>query len=122
MTLYERIGGEEGIEAVVSAFYERVFADPTLRPFFDGVHADKLTAMQREFFSAALGGPVQYSGASLRSAHANRGITSRELTLFTDHLFEALIGTDLDRNDASAIVSRIATSTEDIIGGVSEDG
>ncbi len=57
-SLYDRIGGEEAIEALIVVFYRRVFADPELSPFFEGVPRDRLQAMQHEFFSAALDGPI----------------------------------------------------------------
>jgi hemoglobin len=122
MDLYERIGGQPGIEAVIGAFYEKVFADDELRPFFENVDVDKLTAMQREFFSAALGGPSEYSSSTVREAHAGRGISVRHLTAFTDRLFETLLDQKVSRTDATGIVNRIATYSEDIVGGVSEDG
>jgi hemoglobin len=33
-TLFERIGGEQKIAEVVDDFYDRVLADPELKPFF----------------------------------------------------------------------------------------
>lgn len=116
------MGGDEGVEATVAAFYERVFADPTLRPFFDDVSLEKLMSMQREFFAAALGGPVEYSGMSLRTAHDRLAITSRELSLFTEHLLATLECTELGRTAVTTIVSRIALFGEDLLHDVSEDG
>ena len=36
-SLYDRIGGSEGIKNMVATFYSKVVADPALRPFFDHV-------------------------------------------------------------------------------------
>ena len=33
-TLFERVGGVPAIKAAVDLFYEKVLADPTLKPFF----------------------------------------------------------------------------------------
>ena len=64
-TLFERVGGEQTIAEVVYNFYERVLADPELKPFFKNTSMDKLRRMQREFFSAALDGPIKYTGKPL---------------------------------------------------------
>jgi hemoglobin len=69
-TIYQRIGGEAAISAAVDRFYERVLADPTLSHFFSGVSMARLKAHQFAFLSQALGGPKQYSGASMRDAHS----------------------------------------------------
>ena len=121
-TLYEQIGGQQPIDDCVTAFYEKVLADPKLRPFFDGVSVEKLLNMQREFFTAALGGPVTYSGMSLRGAHERLNITTAELSLFTDHLLATLEDSNLSRTVVDAIVNRIATYSEDIVGETAVDG
>ncbi len=69
-TLYQRVGGEAAIQAAVDRFYERVLADPALSHFFTGVNMSRLKAHQFAFLSQALGGPKQYSGASMRDAHS----------------------------------------------------
>ena len=33
-TLFERVGGEETIRELIHVFYDRVIADPDLKPFF----------------------------------------------------------------------------------------
>jgi hemoglobin len=35
-SLYSEIGGQETIDKLVAAFYPRVYADPELRPLFEG--------------------------------------------------------------------------------------
>jgi hemoglobin len=57
-TLFERVGGEQTIRELIHEFYDRVVADPELKPFFINTSMDKLRRMQREFFSAALDGPI----------------------------------------------------------------
>src|SRR6201998_3956249 len=65
-TIYEAIGGEPALVAVVDDFYVRVLADPQLARFFAGANMPRLKGRQVEFFAAALGGPDAYQGASLR--------------------------------------------------------
>jgi hemoglobin len=121
-TLYERIGGERAITAVVEAFYGRVLADPLLAPFFAGIETDRLRRMQREFFAAALGGPIRYSGRPLHVVHAGLGIGTRHLARFLDHLTAALADHDLSERDRYDIYSRIHKYADDITGGTAIDG
>ena len=74
-TLFERIGGKHVIATLIHEFYDRVVADPELKPFFTETSMDKLRRMQRQFFSAALDGPITYTGKPLGHIHHGRGIS-----------------------------------------------
>ena len=121
-TLYERIGGREGIDKMVVAFYNRVLSDSELAPFFKDVEADKLRDMQREFFGAALGGDIDYGGQPLRQVHHGHSIERRHFARFVDHLLETLRDQGMEEEDVSAIIARVNTYSDDIIGGHGVDG
>lgn len=121
-TLYDRLGGEEAIAAVIDVFYRRVFADPRLSPFFEGVPLERLQTMQREFFAAALDGPIRYTGRPLREVHAELGIKPAHLARFLEHLMETLADREIGERDRYEIYSRINTYADDITGSTSVDG
>lgn len=121
-TLYDRLGGEAVLESVVYDFYKRVFADPLLAPFFEGIEPERLQRMQREFFAAALDGPVGYSGRPLNEVHAGLGIKARHLARFLEHLLATLSDRDLTEHDRYDIYSRINTYANDITGSTTVDG
>lgn len=120
-TLYERIGGEAALENLVREFYDRVLADQVLAPFFEHVDTSKLKAMQKEFFSEALGGPLFYTGRSMREVHAGKGIRKSHLALFTGHLMDTLENhkdrLTLTKADIHSVYSRIALEADEISGG-----
>jgi len=121
-TLYERIGGQPAVGELIDRFYAKVVADPQLAPFFAHTALDKLRAMQREFFAAALDGPQDYSGLSLAQAHAGRGISSNDFSRYVSHLLETLNELGLPQRDIMAVVDRIATYAGDITGQANEAG
>lgn len=121
-TLYERVGGAEAVAALVERFYERVLADPDLQPFFARADTKRLRAMQREFFSVALGGPVTYFGRPLAYAHRGRGIERRHLQRFTEHLLATLEDRGLGERDVHDVIERINVYSSDILGGHGTSG
>lgn len=121
-SLYERVGGEAGVGSLVDAFYRRVLGDPELAPFFEKTPMDKLRTMQREFFAAALGGPLAYTGRTMSEVHAGRGIKTRHIARFVDHLMETLRDLPVDEQDAYDVVSRINTWADEITGESTVDG
>lgn len=88
--LYETLGGESGLRAVVEVFYSRVTADADLAPFFAGIDLDRLRAHQRSFLTSALGGPELFTGRPLEHAHAGLGISDAHFDRLVDHLASTL--------------------------------
>lgn len=125
-SLYEQIGGENGVESLVGVFYERVLADASIGHFFEHVPMERLKTMQKEFFSEALGGPLHYTGRSLRQVHAGFKIKKAHLRRFTEILLETLEAEEeelgLDRAKIDAIYSRIAIEADRVTNDISESG
>jgi truncated hemoglobin YjbI len=69
-SLYDEIGGEEGLRRVLRTLYDRLFDDPMIGFFFAGKDKEKLIEHQLWFTARFLGGPSRYEGRSLPDAHA----------------------------------------------------
>jgi hemoglobin len=121
-TLFERVGGEQAIAELINEFYDRVLTDPELMPFFKDTAVDKLRRMQREFFSAALDGPITYTGRPLSHVHHGRGITKHHLARYVDHLIDTLRSRDITDQDVNDIISRISTYAGEITGDIGSVG
>ncbi len=121
-TLYDQIGGEAVIDKLISTFYSRVLSDPMLQPFFEHTSIEKLTKMQKSFFSIALGGPVPETEIRLYEAHRDRGIERRHLTRFTEHLIATLREIGIEERAAIRVYERIATYADEVLGDSSVDG
>ena len=114
-SLFDRVGGDAGVEQLVGRFYTRVLGDPALSPYFANVAMDKLRRMQCEFFCAALGGPIRYSGRPIIHAHQGHGIRREHFQAFVEHLFDTLKDYKLDDDERYAIIARINTYADDVI-------
>jgi hemoglobin len=114
-TIYEAIGGDTALVTVVDDFYGRVLADPDLAGFFAGTNMTRLKGRQVEFFAAALGGPVPYTGASMRDAHRGRAIAQRHFDLVAGHLIAALVTAGVPDATVSQIVAAVAPLAGQIV-------
>ena len=121
-TLFERVGGEQAISDLIHEFYDRVLADLELKPFFKDVSVDKLRRMQREFFSAALDGPISYTGRPLSHVHHGRGITKHHFALYVGHLIDTLQDHGINEQDEQEIIGRISNYADEITGDVGSAG
>ena len=125
-SLFKRVGGEAGIEKLVGAFYERVLGDEVLAPFFKQAPMEHLKTMQKELFSEALGGPLFYTGHSLRQVHAGKGIEHVHVQRFIGHLLKTLEAEredlEITEQEVKDIYSRIAIETDRVTDDVAESG
>ena len=114
-SIYDSIGGEPALVAVVDDLYRRVTADPELAGFFAGTNMAKLKGRQVEFFAGALGGPQTYTGATMREAHRGRGIGQEHFNLVAGHLIAALGAADVPDKTINDITGLLGPLAEDIV-------
>jgi hemoglobin len=115
-SVYEQLGGLDVIGMVVDEFYGRVLADDILSPLFAGKDLPELKRHQTRFISYALGGPNQYTGLSMRKAHAGLGITAVEFTAVAGHLRSSLETFAVPDGTIDEIITHVASLQGDVIG------
>jgi hemoglobin len=121
-TPYERIGGDQAVETIITAFYQKVIADPELATFFANTDIHRLLAMQREYVTIALGGPGAVSPNGLRDAHAGRGIRGRHFVRFLELFMETIREQGLSEQDIDRVLDRMAIASTDVLDTSTEDG
>lgn len=102
-TIYEEIGRQETIDKLVNAFYPRVYADPELRPLFEG-EMEEIKRKQRMFLPQFLGGPALYSQEfgppAMRGRHLPFEVTPRRAACWLRCMKEAFEEIGLDQQPA----------------------
>ncbi len=117
--LYDKVGGMSSIDAAVELFYERILEDESLKDFFADVDMDRLQGMQRAFVALALGGPDEYEGRDLRSAHAHlvdKGLNEDHFNSVLQHFGAALKELDVSDQLIGSIAERVASVKNDVLG------
>jgi hemoglobin len=114
-SIYDAIGGEDAIVAVVDDFYVRVLDDPQLAPYFEGTRLNALKGKQVEFFAEALGGPHVYQCQSMKQAHIGRGISQADFDKVAFHLTSALAGAGVPGDIVNQIIGAVAPLAGDIV-------
>ena len=120
--LFEQLGGVNGVAELVEQFYQRGLEDDELAHFFANVDMKRLHNMQYEFMVSALGGPVHYSGAELRAVHEGRGITNQHFSKFVGHLADTMESRGISHLVVDAMLGRMATFRDKIVGGPTSGG
>jgi len=114
-TLYERLGGHDGIRAVVDDFYDRLVADDDIGPFFEGSDLAKLRRTQTDFLCEAAGGPETYDAEPIREAHIDVPFTPEHIQRAVELLYRSLEEFDVADDDADAVVEAVAAYEADLL-------
>jgi hemoglobin len=77
-TLYERLGGAEGVAAIANSLIDRVAADPRLGRSFKDTNLQRIKTLLAEQICDLSGGPCRYSGDSMKESHAGQHISEAE--------------------------------------------
>ncbi|MGZ5050513.1 MAG: group I truncated hemoglobin [Methylobacter sp.] len=111
ITLYEKLGGEAAVNAAVDIFYRKVLEDYRINRFFDNSDMEKQAAKQKAFLTMAFGGPNNYSGTDMRTAHARlvkMGLNGSHFDVVMEHL----TGTLSELNVPQELIDQVATIAE----------
>ncbi len=115
--MYQTIGGDAGITKVVDLFYEKLWADPELKHYFDGIDREKLKHHQRQFLTFALGGGENaYGGRPLGESHAFLKITDSAFSKVQWHLRVTLEELDVDRPLIRIIMGFVEGARSQVVG------
>lgn len=112
---YAAVGGGAAVSTVVDRFYQLVLGDERLARYFEGIDMPRLKRHQAALVSQVMGGPVEYSGRDLRTAHANMGISSDDFAAVAGHLVTALTEAGVPADIIDRTVGAVAATEPDIV-------
>jgi hemoglobin len=88
--LYERLGGQDAISAVVDEFMKRLLDDPRVSAKFAAAEPRRLRTMLIDQICEASGGPCKYTGRDMKAVHVGMRITDAEFGATVEDLKGAL--------------------------------
>lgn len=89
-SLYDRLGGEKAVTAVIDDFVGRVAADERINKKFGKSDIPRVKFHLVEQVCAATGGPCKYSGLSMKKSHTNMKVTEGEFNALVEDLVATL--------------------------------
>jgi hemoglobin len=116
-TIYDEIGGRDGVAVAVERFYDHVLADDLLAPYFDTTDMRRQKQHLRAFLAAAVGGPDVYAGRDMSEAHAGLGITDEAFDRVVGHLVATLTALGVAPATIGAIGDAVAPLRASIVAG-----
>ncbi|MEM9001710.1 MAG: group 1 truncated hemoglobin [Bacteroidota bacterium] len=112
VTLFDKLGGKGAVDAAVDIFYTKVLADESINHFFTQTDMNTQRAKQKTFLAYAFGCPMNYTGKSMREAHAHMDLTEDHFNSVATHLVDTLNELQVPQTLIDQVVT-IAVSTKD---------
>jgi len=110
-TLFDKLGGEEAVNVAVDIFYRKVLSDHRIYRFFDNTNMEEQASKQKAFLTMAFGGPNNYTGADMRTAHARLVKLGLDNSHF-DAVMEHLRATLEELNVPEELIAEVAAIAE----------
>lgn len=120
-TLWERLGGEKAIKAVVHDIVLVAAEDPKVnflrggKVKLDAKGIDHLEQMLVDFVSANTGGPLRYTGKSMKDAHKGMMITDAEFDALVADMVAVLKKHKVAQSDIDELGKVVEGTRKDIV-------
>ena len=120
-TLFERLGGTYVLAAVVDDFVDALYTDPVVnaRPAVKrALHTTRKAGLKFQTTSLLCeetGGPCKYDGRSLREAHRDLGLTTREWNAAVAAFTRALVRAKVPAAERQELLNLLGTTKGDIV-------
>ncbi|MES9834193.1 MAG: group 1 truncated hemoglobin [Candidatus Thiodiazotropha sp. LLP2] len=114
-TLYVRLGGQEGIAAIVEDIWTNHTINPAIKQRYEASDPENVKRLVREFFGAGIGGPETYTGKDMLAAHKGMNISDKEFVAVVDDVLGALDKNDVGQKERDEVLSILYSMKGDIV-------
>ena len=114
-SLFDRIGGMPAVNAAVDIFYQKVTSDDLVGHFFTHIDMEKQSGKLKGFLAYAFGAPMNYSGKSMRDAHAHMKLTEEHFNAVAGHLVATLVELNVPQNLIDEVVEIAVSTKNDVL-------
>lgn len=115
-SLYERLGGTEGITQIANDVVELHLKNPAVAPRFKGADPVKLKHGAATFFITGTGGPAVYEGKDMLATHKHMNISNREFVAVCEDAVEALAMNGIGQREQEEVLFIFFSMRNEIIG------
>ena len=117
-SLYERLGGYDGVVGAADAILPRLIDDAQLGRFWQNRGQDGIARERQlliDYLCSAAGGPMYYTGRDMKVTHEGMAISESDWSLFTGHVAAALDSLSVGEPERGDVLGFIESLKGDIV-------
>ena len=117
-SLFDRLGGYDGISTFANDLLPRLQSDPQLGRFWenrgdDGIEREKQLLI--DYLCANAGGPMYYTGRDMKTSHKGMKIGEDDWTSFLQHAGATLESLQIPKQECDDVVAFVLSLKEDLV-------
>ena len=117
-SLYERLGGYDGITTFANDLLPRLQKDPQLGRFWqnrgdDGIAREKQLLI--DYLCSSAGGPLYYTGRDMKTSHKGMNISESDWSIFLRHAGATMDALRVPKQECDDVVAFVLSLKADIV-------
>jgi len=117
-SLYERLGGYDGISSFANDLLPRLQGDSQLGRFWndrgdDGIEREKQLLI--DYLCSNAGGPVYYTGRDMKLSHQGMKISESDWSVFFEHAGATMEALQVPQQECDDVVAFVSSLMGDIV-------
>lgn len=114
-SLYDRLGGATGVDAIVYQFLVNISQDDRVFEHFNGVDIEKFRTGLAQYICSVSEGGCMYKGDDMQKIHAGHNYSDTEFNAVVDNLMRAMEHEDVPTRVQNSLLNRLAPSYKDVV-------
>ncbi len=114
-SLYERLGGHAGIESIASDIFDNHTKNPIVQKRYVNSNPAEVKRLVTEMCCAGFGGPEEYTGKDMVTAHTGMNISDTEFVAVVDDVLSALDMNNVGQKEKDEILCILYSMKPEIV-------
>lgn len=114
-TLYEELGGKQGVNQIVENFVVEIENSEAILPYFEGSNIDRFIDKLSEQICAVSNGPCTYTGEDMERVHAGMNITEAHFNATVDLLINAMDKAGVAHTTQNKLLAQLAPTRKEML-------
>ncbi|WP_282014905.1 group I truncated hemoglobin [Marinifilum flexuosum] len=115
LSLYERLGGTEGITKIASDALDLHLKHPAIAPRYSKSNIPELKKAAANFFIMGTGGPNVYEGKDMLTTHKGMNISDVEFNAVIDDILQALEMNNVGQKEKEEVLFVLYSMKKEIV-------
>lgn len=119
-TLYDDLGGHNGVTAIISGLFDYTLDDKRIAHTFDNSDVDRVERLLVEQICELAGGPCTYSGVSMAKSHRGLDLNMMHFNALVENLQRAMRDEDIPNGTQNRLLALLAPMKPDVVDAVAQ--
>ena len=114
-TLYDDLGGNEGLEAIVQRSFHYTLQDERIADKWENSNVERVQKILVQQLCDIADGPCTYTGQSMARVHSGLGLTSFHFNALVENFQKSMDDNKIPYRTQNRLLARLASMHDDVV-------